>query len=431
MAYKFDRRRFLIGGGSLVALPLFESLWPTKVLAQASNAPNLIIMKFPLGVINGEWKPSGSGSNFSLPNELSALEQYKSELIIPTELHNEVNVTGVHASSTAAFLTAQKPVPKVTDVKNASIDRVIAQKLGISTAPGVMQITAAGRSNPDLDYSSTYGTNLSWINATTPASAYNSPKAVFDTLFPNGVGPGQGGAQPVDPMARYQKNILDGVVSEIKSLKVKLSGPDNIKLDQYLTGVEEVQRSVASMEESSSQKSSESCKDPGDLNLSPDIYDIDQFTDVNLELIKLGLACGQMRIVTYLLDYAYGSHFPTNYHAYSHYNSGTGRKEKYRLLARRWGQKLALFLGKLESTRDATGKTLLDNSIVVLGSGIHDGQSHARTELPMILAGRGGGMKPNRVISTNAQLGNLWVAIARRMGTPIDKIGRSDGDLGI
>lgn len=434
MSKKLDRRRFLIGGGSFIALPLFESLWPTKVLAQASSAPNLIMMKFPVGVVYGEWRPSGSGSNWSLPSELSVLQPFKSEILMPTGLHNAHPLAGIHASATAGFLTGHTPQPKANNVKNASVDRMVAARLNLSGSQ-VMQITAADRSDSDLDYSSTYGTNVSWINANTPASAFNSPRSVFDAVFPNGIGDGGNNQPPpkVDPMARYRKNIFDGVVDDIKSLKPKLNASDNVKLDQYLTGIEEVQRSIAEVEEPEKQEPpvNTSCRDPGDLNLSPNKFDIDAFTDVNLELIKLGLACGQMRIVTYVLDYVYGAHYPTNLHPISHYNDRSQYKDQFRKLQRRWAYKYALLLSKLRSVTDGTGKTLLDNTIVVMGTGINDGHGHGTDHLPIILAGHGGGLQTNRVITTEAPLGNLWVSIARLMGTPVERVGRSNGDLGI
>lgn len=441
MSQKVDRRRFLIGTGSLIALPFFESLWPTRVLAQVASSPNVIFLKFPLGVLKGSWKPSGSGTNFTLPPALSVLESVKSELIFPTGLHNFCPVDGIHASSNAAFLTGMEPLNGGLRV-GQSIDRLIAEKLGLTANPRTIQITAADASDSDtgsgFNYSSTYGTNISWINATTPASSYNNPQSVFKAIFPTGVNGGTAPTPTPTPgatnnMANYRKNILDNAVGEIGVLKTKLGNSDKMKLDQYLTGLDEVQKKIATLPTpapTTPPTGSNSCV-AGSMNLSPNKFDIDAFTDVNMEIIKLALACGQSRIVSYHLDFEYGSHFPVQMHSISHYNDDPRFREQYVALNKKWAEKFLLLINKLQSVTDGTGKTLLDNTIIVIGSGLNDGQGHGSTDLPIILAGRGGGLQPGKVVTTNAPLSNLWVSIARYMGVNISQFGRSTGDLGI
>lgn len=442
MSIKLDRRRFLISSGSLIALPFFESLWPTRVLAQVASAPNVIFLKFPLGVLRNSWRPSGSGANFTLPSALSMLESVKSELIFPTGLHNFCPVDGIHASSNAAFLTGMEPLNGGLRV-GQSIDRLIAEKLSLTSSPRSIQITAADASDSDtgsgFNYSSTYGTNISWINATTPASSYNTPQSVFKAIFPSGVGgttpaptptPSPGGT---NNMANYRKNILDNAVGEIGVLKTKLGASDKVKLDQYLTGLDEVQKKIATLPTpppAMPPQGSNSCV-AGTMNLNPNKFDIDAFTDVNLEIIKLALACGQSRIISYHMDFEYGSHFPVQMHSISHYNDDPRFRDQYVALNKKWAEKFLLLITKLQSVTDGTGKTLLDNSIIVIGSGLNDGQGHGSTDLPIIVAGRGGGLKPGKVVTTNAPLSNLWISIARYMGVNVTQFGRSTGDLGI
>ena len=99
---------------------------------------------------------------------------------------------------------------------------------------------------------------------------------------------------------------------EIGVLKTKLGNSDKMKLDQYLTGLDEVQKKIATLPTpppANPATGSNSCV-AGAMNLSPNKFDIDAFTDVNMEIIKLALACGQSRIVSYHMDFEYGSHFP-------------------------------------------------------------------------------------------------------------------------
>jgi len=445
MSQKIDRRRFLISAGSLIALPFFESLWPSRVLAQVASAPNVIFLKFPLGVIRNSWRPTMSGTNITLPAALSMLESVKSDLIFPTGLHNYCPVDGIHASSNAAFLTGMEPLNGGLRV-GQSIDRLIAEKLGLTTSPRTIQITAADASDSDtgsgFNYSSTYGTNISWINATSPASAYNTPQNLFKAIFPSGVGggtmptptptPTQGGA--TNNMANYRKNILDNAVGEIGTLKSKLGASDKVKLDQYLTGLDEVQKKIVAITPNATPTPAPVMTNAcvaGTMNLSPNKYDIDAFTDVNMEIIKLAIACGQSRIISYHMDYEYGSHFPVQMHSISHYNDDPRFKDQYSALNRKWAEKFLLLINKLKSVTDGTGKTLFDNSIIVIGSGLNDGQGHGSTDLPIIVAGHGGGLKTGKVVTTNAPLSNLWISVARYMGVSVSQFGRSTGDLGI
>ncbi|WP_413294556.1 DUF1552 domain-containing protein [Bdellovibrio sp. HCB185ZH] len=440
MSQKIDRRRFLISAGSLIALPMFESLWPTQVLAQVASAPNVIFLKFPLGVIKNSWRPSGSGTSYTLPSALSMLEPVKGDLIFPTGLHNFCPVNGIHASSNAAFLTGTEPLDGGLRV-GQSIDRLIAEKLSLTASPRTIQITAADASDSDtgsgFNYSSTYGTNISWINATTPASSYNTPAAVFKAIFPSGVGSGATPTPTPSPtgsgnIANYRKNILDNAVGEIGVLKSKLGASDKAKLDQYLTGLDEVQKKIATVTPpvTTPPATSNACV-AGTMNLNPNKYDIDAFTDTNLEIIKLAIACGQSRIISYHLDYEYGSHFPVQMHSISHYNDDPRFRTQYEALNKKWAEKFLLLINKLKSVTDGTGKTLFDNTIIVIGSGLNDGQGHGSTDLPIIVAGRGGGLKPGKVVSTNAPLSNLWISVARYMGVNVSQFGRSTGDLGI
>lgn len=442
MSQKIDRRRFLVSTGSLIALPFFESLWPTKVLAQVSSAPNVIFLKFPLGVIYGTWKPTVSGSSYTLPSALNLLEPVKSDLIFPTGLHNFCPVNGIHASSNAAFLTGMEPVNGGLRV-GQSIDRLIAEKLGLTAVPKTIQITAADASDSDtgsgFNYSSTYGTNISWLNPTTPASAYNTPQSVFKTIFPSGVSGGSGGSTTPAPtpakgnIANYRKNILDNAVGEIGTLKSKLGASDKVKLDQYLTGLDEIQKTIVDITPPTTNPpmTTNGCVAPTSLNLNPNKYDLDAFTDANLEIIKLALSCGQSRIISYHLDYEYGSHFPVQMHSISHYHDDPRFKDQYAALNRKWAEKFLLLINKLKSVQDGTGKTLFDNSIIVIGTNINDGQGHDSKDLPIILAGHGGGLKTGRVISTKAPLSNLWISVARYMGVNVSSFGRSTGDLGL
>jgi hypothetical protein len=438
MSQQFSRRRFLLGTSGLIALPMFESLMSSRAMAQASRPSRVIFMKFPNGVFENSWMPTGTGTNFTLPDQLSGLSAFRSDLILPTGLNNQfasgaLDGAGDHARSAGCFLTCVRINKSEQDIRAAtSVDRVIAERLSLTASPRWLVLGAPGQGWGDSGYGAAYTSNISWISPTTPASRVTDTRAAFNLLFPEGSG-GNATELEAAKRRRYRRSILDGAVAEATALATRLGSSDRQKLDEYLTSVREVERNIAS-DEMNSPAACSPGPDPGSTG-----SDFARFTRTMMDLIVIAATCDRTRIVSYLLDYE-GSNrggiggVSQGHHTVSHHpDNPSVYPDQYRRISRWYADQLVYFLGRMKNTTDAMGRPLLDSSLIVFGSDIHDGNRHNHNNLPIVLAGRGNGsVTPGRVIATSgAPLANLWVSIASRMGANITSFGDSNGSIAL
>jgi hypothetical protein len=433
MNHKLDRRRFLLGATGLIALPMFESLYSSQALAQAANKTRAIIMKFPIGVFKNTWAPSGTGTNFTLPPALASLESFKADIIMPKGLNNangSVDGAGDHARSAGCFMTCTRINKSEQDIRAAtSIDRIIAEKLNLTASPQWLVLAAPGTGYGDSGYGGAYTSNISWISPTTPASRVTDTREAFNLLFPDSGGTGAAEAARQKRL-RYQKSILDGAVAEASALSGQLGATDRVKLDEYLSSVRETEKSISA----NTVQNPMACS-PG-ANPGSTGNDFAVFTKTMMDLIVLGATCDRTRIVSYFLDYEGTNRGGINgvsqgHHTVSHHPDNSAYPDQYRRINLWYAERLAYFLGRMKTVKDATDRPLLDSSLIVYGSDIHDGNEHAHTNLPIILAGKANGaMTPGRVIETGGvPLANLWVSVAKKMGTDVNSFGDSTGSL--
>ena len=429
------RRRFLLSGSALIALPMFESLFSSKAFAQMAGPTRLMIMKFPIGCYKNSWQPTGTGTNFTLPAQLASLNTYKEHLVLPTRLTNKeaggyIDGAGDHARSGGCYMTNVRINKSESDIRAAtSIDKRIADAVGQSANNRWLVLAAPGTGYGDSGYGGSYTSNISWISPTQPASRITSTSAAFDALFPNA-----GMTTPADEAAkkaRYRKSILDNGVAEANSLRAKLGKDDQHKLDQYLTSVREVEAGIAGDQMNQPQACTPGTN-PGNSN------DFQVFTRRMMDISVLAMSCDRSRIVSYFLDYEGTNRsgiggVTQGHHTVSHHADDANYPEQYRRISQWYAEQFAYFLSKMVAVKpDSQDKTLLDSSIVVFGSDIHDGNEHGHSNLPIVVAGKGNGtLTTGRVVDTAAPLANLWVSLAQKAGaTGIASHGDSTGPLG-
>jgi len=433
MKSNFSRRNFLYAGGTLIALPFFDSLVP-RAWGQTAAPTRLVFMKFPNGVLNNTWRPTVAGTDFTLPDQLSALVPYKSDIIVTTGLNNrhasgDPDGAGDHARSGGCFLTCVRINKSEQDIRAAtSIDRVIAERLAMTANPRWLVTAAPGGGGGDSGYGSAYTSNISWISANTPASRLTDTRVVFDTLFPNG-----GMSTPVSELEkkrRYQKSILDNSLAETTAMMNMMGAGDKAKLDQFLSSIREVEKNIAAAAVNTPMACSPGAN-PGSTG-----SDFANFTKTMMDLIVLGLACNRSQIVSYFMDYEGSNRGGINgvsqgHHSVSHHPDSAIYPEQYQKITKWYANQFGYFLGKLKAIRpDSADKTLLDSTMVVFGSNIHDGNSHSHYSLPIILAGRGNGaLVPGKVVTTSAPIANLYVSLANKMGANVTAFGDSTGGL--
>lgn len=445
-----NRRRFLRGVGTSVAIPAFSSLVPSRwALADsalpapattAGGAPlRMAFMSIPNGVQQDHWFPSGEGKDFSLNETMRPLDPFKHQLQVIRGLKHE-NATpgndgaGDHARANATFLTgarARKTAGKDIHV-GISVDQVAAQKLGhVSRFPSLELSCDAIRNSGSCDsgYACAYQYNLAWTSPTTPLTPEPNPRFVFERLF----GTGKHGQRQRSLALRQstQRSVLDFVLEDASAVRRQLGGQDRRKLDEYLTGVRSIEKRIRSAERFGETP------DPAIDTPSGIPSNFGQHMEIMYDLMVLAFQTDSTRIATLLLSYD-GSNrtFPdlgiTEGH---HYLTHNQRKEdlarKVAAIDAYYMQHFAKFIDKLSQTKDIDDHSLLHNSMIVYGGAIADGNRHTHDNLPVILAGSAGGaFETGRYLQVQeAPMANLFVSMLNQYGVETDRFGDSTGNL--
>jgi hypothetical protein len=436
--HQLARRTFLKGTGAAMALPLLEAMSSRPGLAGAteSTAPRrMVFVFFPNGCIQPAWTPEQVGTEFALGESLKSLEKFQSELNIITGLGQDNGKAkgdgaGDHARCAASFLTGAHPFKTSgANIRNGvSVDQVGAEKIGRQTRLPSLEVgIEKGRNagNCDSGYSCAYSSNVSWKSDTTPMAKDVNPKSVFERLF------GRPGGRDVKRDA-YRKSILDLVANDAARLQKRLGKTDRRKVDEYFTSVREIELRIDAAAAAADQV-------PPEFAVPDEIpRDLTQHIRLMYDLLVLALQTDSTRIATFMLGNAGSNRAYTmvdvkeGHHSLSHHQEMEEKTSQIKRIDRYLADHFSYFLEKLQGVAEGEG-TLLDNSMVLYGSGLGDGQRHSHTGLPIILAGRGGGtVSTGRHIKydKHVPLNNLFLSMLDRVGaTGIDALGDSTGRL--
>jgi hypothetical protein len=448
----FTRRQFLRGLGACVALPALESLWPARAMAAQTGAPGLAatasgapmrfgVVYFPNGAIQPTWWPKGEGSNFELSETMAPLQALKSQIQILGGM-DQINATpgpdgaGDHARASGTFLTGVR-VKKTAGADihaGISIDQVMASKVGHLTRYPSLELTCDSvrkSGNCDSGYSCAYQYNLSWRSPTTPVAPEPNPRLLFERLF----GSGNHGER-IESLKRRQqeqRSILDFVMDETHSLERQLNYRDKQKLDEYLVSVREIEQRI--------QKSERFGKLVDPTMATPDGIPagFEEYVEIMFDMMVVAFQTDSTRVATFLLANE-GSNRPfpeigiaEGHHSLTHHMNKKDMIDKVAQIDLWYMKHFARFLEKMEQTKDVDGSSLLHNSMIVYGSGNADGNRHTHTNLPLILAGAGGGsLTAGRFAKFDSvPMSNLLLSLADRMGARgVERLGDSTGRVG-
>jgi hypothetical protein len=452
----FSRRHFLRGAGVCLALPALESLLPAKVLAAAASDAartaglattgtgvplRTAFVYFPNGAIQPNFWPTETGTNFSLNTTLQPLEPVREFIRVLAGLDHACANAGAdgggdHARANAVFLSGVRPKKSATDIHlGVSIDQMMARQIGHLTRLPSLELTCDDTrksSACDSDYACAYQYNISWSSPTTPVAAEANPRLAFERLF----GAGAPGERAENSKRRQltQKSVLDFVLDDARSMQRRLGGNDREKLDQYLTGVREIEARIEKMEKFGA------APDPGVDTPAGIPSDQTEYVGIMFDLMVMAFHADSTRIASFCLahdgDNRSFSHIgiPEGHHDLSHHQGDPDRIAKVAKIDLWYAQQFAKFLMKLRDTRDIDGNSLLQNSMIVYGSGNSDGNRHTHSNLPIVLAGGGGGtLSPSHYINYNSTPAcNLFLSMADRMGVQnLERFGDSTTRLTI
>lgn len=436
---ELNRRTVIKGMGTAMSLPLLDIMETKQAEAAGSgkSAPNrMAFVFFPNGSIPQNWKPKEDGEKLVLSRSLKTLERHKSDINVfagLTQHHARANGDGPgdHARNASAFLTGAQPKKtNGADIRvGMSVDQAAAAIIGDKTRlPSLELGITRGRNagNCDSGYSCAYSSNISWKTPSQPMAKEINPKYVFERLFGNNT---QAEAER-KKRDLYRKSILDLVAGDAQRLKKKLGETDRRKLDEYFTSVREIEQRI-------DRASSERPEIPE--YKKPDGIPSDHKAHVRLmyDLMALAFQTDTTRISSFMLANAGDNKayrevgVKEGWHSLSHHRDDGRKKEDLTKIDEYLVEQFAYFLDKLKSVKEGD-RTLLDNSMILYGSAIGDGNRHSHHDLPIVVAGSGGGfMKTGRnlVFPKDTPLNNLFLAMCDRVGANMDELGDSTGRL--
>lgn len=424
---KISRRSVLRGVGATMALPLLEIMRGQSRAEQRQGAPlRVAFFYMPNGVVQRSWHPKATGRDYELSSTLKPLAGVRDKVTLLTNL-DRVKVAGTdgHAQAGACWLSSAAPdelSPAGYPLKT-TIDQLIAADAGRETAFRSLELSC----NPYEDNrESVYFDNISWYGHGHVARSLRDPQKVFNRLF-----------SVKDHAANH--SVLDVIIDDAKSLEKELGKGDRDKLGEYLESVRAVERQI--------ERVAKRQKDIDSLKIAPpskpwQAMSRSEFIQVMGDLMILAMRCDLTRVATLMSSpERWGSPLivhglfnkPVDHHGMTHGQGNDRVRQELQALDRFHVEQFASIVKKMDAIDEGDG-TLLDNIMFTLGSGISDGSLHVYTDLPTVVAGRGGGaINSGRHIKSpgGTPIANLWLMMAQTMGVKAKRIGDSTQSLNL
>ena len=431
------RRTVLRGLGSMLALPLLDSMMPALSAMQKTAARPINrfgVMYVPNGMIMKNYLPLTEGAAYELTPTLSALAPFREHLLVVSGLEcipTPGRPGGAHAKASTRFLTDVSPPLSETWLDaGISMDQILAQETGKLTQLASLELAIESGETAgacDTGFACPYTNTISWKSQNTPLPTQNNPRVIFERLF--------GDSTSTDPRARLtrlrqRRSVLDSVSEEVEGLQGVLPQSDRTKLAEYLDAIRGVEQRIQVAEEQSDRE----------LPLVDHPAGIPSSWEDHLNLMfdlqVLAFQCDLTRVITLMVGHEHSGMtypqigVPDAHHPISHHQQEPEKVAKVAKINAYHVQMFARFLEKLRATPDGDG-TLLDHATMMYGAGMADSNSHSPIDIPLILAGGGAGsLKGGRHIRfRNTPLANLHLTLLDQFEVHCDQIGDSTGRI--
>lgn len=423
-----------------LGLPWLEAMAPSIARA-ATSAPNnpvrLAVLYMPNGVNVSKWNPEGSGRNFTLSPSLEPLAAYKDRLVVLSNLYNAGSKGGDgHYAKEATILTCQtiRKTPGSDLCNGVSMDQVAAKRVADQTPLPSLELGVAPVAvGVDLavGYTRIYGSHIAWSTPTTPLARELNPRAVYERLFRASTG-------QMANSAKSDSMLLDLVLGDARRLRGEVGAADRLRLDEYLSVMRSLEERV--------QRASSPSRNPwkARVPLDPKAAPTDQPTShpehvrLILDMIATAFQSDTTRVCTFMfgnavsaISFRFLEGVTSGHHDVSHHGNDAEKLQQYYLITRWHIEQYAYLLGKLSAMKEGDS-TVLDNSMVLFGSALSDGNSHNPHKMPMLLAGGGGGRintGQHLVGADDEPAANLYVSMLDAFGAPVERFADSTGPL--
>ncbi len=432
-----SRRTVLRGIGAALAMPFLEAMSPTRfglrAQARANPTHRFQTIYVPNGMAMEYWTPDGVGRGFQLSPILEPMAEFKDQMIVLSGL--DATWAGNHAGASGSFLTgATRGGRNNTEtLADVSADQLLAREFARETQVASLELSMDKPANAgvcDLTLNCVYTHTLSWRSPTQPLPMESNPRAVFERLFGDS---GSTERTARERRLRQQRSILDSVVDEVAALKRELGPQDNLKVDEYVEAVRDVERRIQ-MAESQIDIELPFFEAPQGAPAS-----FEDHMELMFDLQLLAFQADLTRVSSFMLGKEQSARpypqigVPDAHHPLSHHNNVPELIERMSKINRYHVELVARYLRKLRETPDGDG-SLLDHMTILYGGGISNSTRHSPVDLPlMVLGGGNGRLNGGRHLtySDSPVMANLLVTLLDKMDIPIDKVGGSTGRLDI
>jgi hypothetical protein len=454
MSKPISRRTLLRGAGAALALPWLETMASAAPangsLTLAEPPLRMAFMFLPNGVRPDHWTPAGDGEGYEITPHLKPLEALKQDLLLLENLWNKNTVgRNGHWPKVPAWLSGgyvERTSGDDLDSGGTTVDQFAAQHIGERTALPTFELglepPRTGIDTAGGGFARMYGSFLSWRDPHTPVPKEIVPQLAFDRLFRNKRSPVVSGLDPLHPavlnsLQRDDTSVLDLVMQDAKLVQRQGSLADRVRLDEYFESVRSVEQRLQA-----SLRPQKRWINQGKFPLDRPAPGIPQSHEEHLRLMLdifiLAFWTDTTRIGTFMLgdaqsavDYSFLPGVKGAFHSLSHHGDIPATRDQYEKIINWNVEQMAYFLSRMKSL-DEGGTSLLDNSMILFGGTIKDGNRHTEENLPLLLAGRGkGALRPGRRLRapTKTPLCNLHLSLLHRMGVEADSFGDSTGQL--
>ncbi len=400
---KLDRRTFLRAAGIAVALPTLDAMVPALAKAADTLRPKRFVgIWHPHGAAPGYWSPLQTGSDFEFSYITKPLEPFRKNIVlvsgldVPEAFSTDDEPGGNHARGAVFLSGARCRRNAVSPYLGETIDQVIAKQYGQDTILSSIQLgveDAGNYGNCNWGFSCAYTNSMSWVTPTQPLPTEINPRVAFERLFGDGAS-----AEERQRGRQLNASILDSVAEKLPGFKRNLGQGDQVKLDNYLENIRELERRIQIAMTNSVEEPTEEV--PFGIPQSKDVH-----FKLMYDLIALAFEGDITRSATFMLgrDLSSVTHpesgFTGGWHGTSHHGDTPANIANYAKVNRYHVANLAYFLDKLSKIEDVEG-TALDNVLIYKGSNMGNSHRHAHEKVPVILAGGiDGTFQGNRHIS--------------------------------
>jgi len=416
---------------------------PMKALAAtAAGAPpvRMAFLYFPNGMWPDAWTPKDTGANYTLSPSLEPLASVRDKVLVVSGLEKRASYQGDgHYAKTANFLTGA-PITKTTgkDISagGVSLDQFAAQRVGhLTPLPslelGIDPVISGVDSN--VGYTRLYGSYISWRAPNIPVAREINPRFVYERLF----GSKESGADRI--AMEDNRSLLDMALDDARRLRHRLGRDDQFKLDEYMDSVRSVEKRI------------EFATNPDPRDWHPETHpdpmappeeklpkEYQEHVRLMMDLMTLAFQTDQTRIISFMFanavsgrNFSFVNGVSGGHHDMSHHAKDPDKIKQYSLINKWHVEEFARMLSRMRDIKEGDS-TLLDNSMILIGSGLSDGDRHDPKNLPILVGGGGGGaLKTGQHLQYEGgtPLCNLYVSMMQAFGTPVENFGDSNGPL--